>query len=323
KLFVGMAISLSLSLIPYGSLATKKQTELYEQVVDYENTGEKSELIKIIEKEPKIEEYLPLIEKAVEKHKDIYPLDPLAVIALLKAETSSFNKDAISFAGAAGLAQIISETAEAYELKAYNPKYISQAREDRRESYRYKNKMVIAAQNLSKTETYLIKKGDTLSKIAKNKGLTIKEILKLNPKIKNPGKIMAGDTLTIKVGNEKTIDEIIGYSQKYQEYREKANEAFKKYKEELKEMIEGKTEEELKQIDGRFVPEIAIDFCVKHFAELMKARDGDLREAASAYNAGLGAVKKYKGIPAYDETVKYQNKIVNYYRNYKKFMQKD
>ena len=42
--------------------------------------------------------------------------------------------------------------------------------------------------------------------------------------------------------------------------------------------------------------------------------EGDVRLVAAAYNAGEGAVNKYKGVPPYSETKKYVTKIYNLYR---------
>lgn len=44
---------------------------------------------------------------------------------------------------------------------------------------------------------YLIKKGDTLSKIAVANGITIEELLAANPSIKDPNKITEGQAITI------------------------------------------------------------------------------------------------------------------------------
>ncbi|HET9789590.1 MAG TPA: LysM domain-containing protein [Pyrinomonadaceae bacterium] len=45
--------------------------------------------------------------------------------------------------------------------------------------------------------TYTIKAGDTLGKIAKSKGVTLEQLLKANPQIKNPDKIKVGDVLNV------------------------------------------------------------------------------------------------------------------------------
>lgn len=47
-------------------------------------------------------------------------------------------------------------------------------------------------------QTYVVKNGDTLSKIAKSYGTTVKAIQALNPAITNPNKIYVGQTIRIK-----------------------------------------------------------------------------------------------------------------------------
>ncbi len=48
---------------------------------------------------------------------------------------------------------------------------------------------------------------------------------------------------------------------------------------------------------------------VQHLAYLMKLYNGDERLTAAAYNAGEGAVKKYNGVPPYDETRVYVDRV--------------
>src|SRR5690554_2614647 len=45
--------------------------------------------------------------------------------------------------------------------------------------------------------TYLIQRGDTLSKVAAMHHTTVKELLSLNPEIKNPDLIFAGTTIKV------------------------------------------------------------------------------------------------------------------------------
>lgn len=49
----------------------------------------------------------------------------------------------------------------------------------------------------------------------------------------------------------------------------------------------------------------------------LKAFDGDLKLALAAYNAGPNAVKKYGGIPPYQQTQDYVKKVMNYLEMYK------
>ena len=94
----------------------------------------------------------------------------------------------------------------------------------------------------------------------------------------------------------------------------KGKELFDRYREELEKVTRGRTDQELRGIDERFVDQIAVDKAVLHLAALLKHRKGDVREALSAYNAGLGRVKQFDGIPYIEETVVFQNRIVNFYK---------
>ncbi len=51
----------------------------------------------------------------------------------------------------------------------------------------------------------------------------------------------------------------------------------------------------------------------RYLSWLMKRYDGDLYKAVAAYNAGEGAVDKYKGIPPYNETQHYVRKVLAVY----------
>lgn len=49
---------------------------------------------------------------------------------------------------------------------------------------------------------------------------------------------------------------------------------------------------------------------VKYLASLLQKFNGDVRKTLAAYNAGPEAVKKYNGIPPYEETEKYVSSIM-------------
>lgn len=73
-------------------------------------------------------EYVALIDKSLKKLGDsIYPVDPLLFLALMKKE-SSFIPSAVSSVGAAGLTQIMPETAKELGLEnIYTPEYYYEA----------------------------------------------------------------------------------------------------------------------------------------------------------------------------------------------------
>ncbi len=73
-----------------------------------------------------------------------------------------------------------------------------------------------------------------------------------------------------------------------------------------------------KRTDDRLDPSLAIEYGLTYFARQMKAQRGDMSLALASYNAGPGAVRKYKGIPPYEETVFFRNKVLQYYRDYQR-----
>jgi hypothetical protein len=50
----------------------------------------------------------------------------------------------------------------------------------------------------------------------------------------------------------------------------------------------------------------------KYLSGLLRQFDGDVRLAVAAYNAGPGNVKKYGGVPPFDETQNYVVKVLGY-----------
>ena len=54
----------------------------------------------------------------------------------------------------------------------------------------------------------------------------------------------------------------------------------------------------------------------RYFRQMLEEFEFDVELALAAYNAGPNAVKKYNGIPPYDETQKYVKKVIKYYYTY-------
>jgi soluble lytic murein transglycosylase-like protein len=57
-----------------------------------------------------------------------------------------------------------------------------------------------------------------------------------------------------------------------------------------------------------------IDAGTRHLRDLLIKYNGDVVKALAAYNAGAGAVDRYRGIPPYRETQEYVNKVITKYQ---------
>lgn len=66
-----------------------------------------------------------------------------------------------------------------------------------------------------------------------------------------------------------------------------------------------------------FDPEGNIETGVKYFKKLLDCFDGDVPLALAAYNAGIGRVRHYGGIPPIKATKYYVEKVLEYYAEYK------
>jgi len=217
--------------------------------------------------------FLELIKMSVEKYKDISSLDPLFVLALIKAE-SNFGKYEISSSGAAGPAQLMPFTAEEMGMKVFFPYYYQIALDEREMAAKYYARAKEAASKIS---------------------------FKNSPE-----------------ENERLAYQVKLYREIGSWHEAQAKSLFQRYKEELLSKVKDKTDEELMEIDQRFIVPLAIDVCVRILANNARKLNGDNRELASSYNAGLSAVISSGGIPFINQTVTFQNRVMRFYREYLK-----
>jgi len=70
-------------------------------------------------------------------------------------------------------------------------------------------------------------------------------------------------------------------------------------------------------VEDSFNPEININAGVRYFKKLMNQFDGDTKLALAAYNAGMRHVRYYDGIPPFQATRYYIDKVYHYYNYYK------
>ncbi len=65
-----------------------------------------------------------------------------------------------------------------------------------------------------------------------------------------------------------------------------------------------------------FDPIENIEGGIKYIKELLLAFEGDITNTVAAYNAGPAAVRKYGGVPPYQETRLYVRRVMHLYRQY-------
>ena len=76
------------------------------------------------------------------------------------------------------------------------------------------------------------------------------------------------------------------------------------------------TQQEL-EVSDPFNPALNIEGGTRYLSDLLLEFNGDVALAAAAYNAGSSAVKKYGGIPPYEETREYVRRVRILYRRYR------
>jgi soluble lytic murein transglycosylase-like protein len=67
-------------------------------------------------------------------------------------------------------------------------------------------------------------------------------------------------------------------------------------------------------VKNAFDPAENLDGGTRHLGALLTLYGGDLTRALAAYNAGVGAVAKSKGVPPYRETQQYVRKVLKQYK---------
>jgi len=69
-----------------------------------------------------------------------------------------------------------------------------------------------------------------------------------------------------------------------------------------------------------FNPRDNVNGGAKYLRELLYTFRGNVRKAVAAYNAGPGAVRKFRGIPPYRETRRYVARVMKLYYTYKRLL---
>lgn len=71
-------------------------------------------------------------------------------------------------------------------------------------------------------------------------------------------------------------------------------------------------------VENPFDPHQSIEAGARYLRDMMDRYQGELTLSLAAYNAGPGAVDRYNGVPPYQETEEYIERVMKYYHRYKK-----
>ncbi len=74
----------------------------------------------------------------------------------------------------------------------------------------------------------------------------------------------------------------------------------------------------LHNVGNAYDPEENIEGGVRHLRLLLDRYQGDVPLTLAAYNAGIQAVEKYRGIPPFSETKEYVRRVLSYLQRYSK-----
>ncbi len=259
------------------------------------------------------EKIYPFILKAIEKHKDVYWVDPMLVLAIIKKESSN-GHNLISMVGAVGAFQLMPLTAE-YPEEMGSARNHEEANELIAESIRKGKKpylRVWKGQSFESAKKYDDEQRKLVRRINLYRGRIANIIKHFEDRIEN--KDFDSFIKWLKKVHPRTAGELNNLIKKeqtarirYFSARKKEEEWNNKYLDELKIMRFMRADGMKEYFDERMDYEKAADASVLYLAHLCRTCEGNVVRILSMYNSGEMI------IPEYDETRNYVDEIINNY----------
>lgn len=278
---------------------------------------------------PEARKYFPYLTDAVKRYEEIWPVDPMFALAILKQE-SDFGRFVVSKAGALGDAQFIESTARHYGLDVREPwtwkngrRSYNLAAQARKAARQARDEFLRGMERGLEPEA---SERSNREQLTRSFGRFAGELARYYDLMEQASRLTAEADEAFRE-YEAEIDRGIEYAREV-ERRERA----RVQREDALIRVSGvrpeRTQAErdvdvqlavndaLAQIDPRLSPMLFTDALVHHLAELFYEFKGDERLVAARYNASRRAMEAAVagvgggvGIPLLDETQDYVNRV--------------
>lgn len=302
--------------------ATLRLREIAEVAPDYD-------FERFLSRNPAASKYFPGLLDAVERYRNIWPVDPMFALAILKQE-SDFGRHVVSKAGALGDAQFIESTGRRYGLEVQEPqswkigrRHFSVAAQKRKEAYQARNRFLTRATTGLDVER---SQSEARRQLENNVTNALRDLQTYADLLRDAEAEQAlgeesyeiyRDEITAALAEARELGRQVRTQQRrVEEIARKTGIRGQRSTDELEIEADLVVNDYLAQVDPRLSPMLLTDALVHHLADLFVEFQGDERLVASRYNASRRAMEAAVtglgggvGIPLLDETQSYVNRV--------------